>query len=278
MDPSEPEVRMCRCLPLQELSEVLPIASTQRALGHRLTPQHQADGIFPGTLFWFPLRQTPSEISDTIYTADHVERLFGSFGVEAGVCLTFLKSLEEITIGHMEGQKVTVTHSMKITSANMSEMRNKRQTFRHELQQCKGSPSKTLSCSYDATLHTGTGTGTGTPLRQDVRILHFLPGKTEAEWMKWGEKDTSKHIPLVGIAVPTSTPAGATGHVFSFLPLPPDPTNQTGLPIQVNGAFILNQNRRQVKWKTSESCKEADVSVYCHWERERERERDGVCG
>ncbi|KAG0697189.1 Sacsin [Chionoecetes opilio] len=59
MDPSEPEDKMCRSLPLASLSQVLPPPACQRAFAHRLTTHHQATGHFPATLFWFPLRQSP---------------------------------------------------------------------------------------------------------------------------------------------------------------------------------------------------------------------------
>lgn len=261
MDPSEPEDKMCRSLPLEKLNEVVPAAACQQTLGNYLTADHLAAGNFPATVFWFPLRQASSKISDTVYTPKHVKRLFESFAVEADVCLTFLKSLEELTIGNVEKGKVTVTHRLNITSSDLEGMRKKRQAFRKSLQECKGSPSSALKCSYQATLQTKIGEGKAK--EQSMRILHFLPGKNDPEWMKWGGRDNSKHVPLVGVAVPTSLPSAseAKGHIFSFLPLPPDPSNQTHLPIQVNGAFILSQNRRQVKWRTSESNQEPDVSV-----------------
>ena len=259
MDPSEPEDKMCRSLCLEQLSDVVP--ACQRALGHYLTAHHLAAGNFPATLFWFPLRQTSSRISDTVYTPTHVKRLFESFAVEADVCLTFLKSLEEITVGNVQEGKVTVTHRMKMSSSDLEKMRSKRQSFRKQLQECKGSPSSAVTCSYQATLQTELGAGIAK--EQSMRVLHFLPGKDDPEWMKWGGRDNSKHVPLVGVAVPTSlpSPSEAKGHIFSFLPLPPDPSNETHLPVQVNGAFILSQNRRQVKWRTSESSHEPDVSV-----------------
>ena len=259
MDPSEPEDKMCRSLPLKKLIDVLPAAACQQAFGNYLTQQHLSTGNFPATMFWFPLRQRASKISETVYTPEHVECLFKSFAVEADVCLTFLKSLEEITIGEMNERKITVLLCMKMTSTDLERMRSKRQAFRQQLQQCKGSPPNALICSYQATLQTGVGK----VKEQSMRILHYLPGEKDQEWMKWGGRDTSKHVPLVGVAVPTSLPSACEtkGHIFSFLPLPPDSSNQTHLPIQVNGAFILNQNRRQVKWRTSESSKEPDVSV-----------------
>lgn len=261
MDPSEPEDKMCRSLTFDKLPEVLPNPSSHQAFEKFFTKHSQTNGSFPGTLFWFPLRQSASRISDTVYTPGHVDSLFGSFSVEANICLTFLKSLEKITLGKASGGRIAVTHSMKITSQTMEEVRCKRRSFRQSLIQCKGSPASSLSCSYKATLQ---ATVPGADHKQDMRIIHFLPAKTDREWIEWTGRNKDKHVPLVGVAVPVLPPAapGAKGHIFSFLPLPPDTSNETGLPIQVNGAFILSQNRRQVKWRTDESSsQEPDVSV-----------------
>jgi len=40
----------------------------------------------------------------------------------------------------------------------------------------------------------------------------------------------------------------AIGRTFSYLPLPRDGSNNTGLPVHVNGAFALEANRKHVKW------------------------------
>ncbi|KAG0716219.1 Sacsin [Chionoecetes opilio] len=159
MDPSEPEDKMCRSLPLASLSQVLPPPACQRAFAHHLTTHHQATGHFTTSLFWFPLRQSPSDISDTVYSPGHVQRLLDSFKVEASVCLTFLKALEEITLGVAEQGKVTVTHTMRITSSDLETMRRERQAFRQHLQESQGAPDTALTCSYQATLQTEVAEG-----------------------------------------------------------------------------------------------------------------------
>ncbi|XP_050739330.1 sacsin-like isoform X8 [Eriocheir sinensis] len=260
MDPSETEDKMCRSLPLDKLTEVLPDPSSHQAFEYYLTKHLKADSNLPGTLFWFPLRRSASKISDTLYTSSHVENLFRSFAVEADICLTFLKSLEKVTLGIHTAGKVNVTHSMTITSRAAEEVRNKKRSFRQSLCQSRGSLSSALSCSYETTLTTRVR---GREVqKQTLRVLHLLPGEEDEEWMTWTGRNKDKHIPLVGVAVPVSPPAAprAKGHIFSLLPLPPDPSSQTDLPIQVNGTFVLSQNRRQVKWRTSESSiNETDV-------------------
>ena len=53
---------------------------------------------FQGTVFWFPLRQKPSELSDTVYTQDRVQQLKAAFKGEISTILLFLKRLERIEV------------------------------------------------------------------------------------------------------------------------------------------------------------------------------------
>ena len=65
------------------------------------------------------------------------------------------------------------------------------------------------------------------------------------------------HRPYVGVAVKLNSPPETfQGQLFCFLPLPPEKPSPTGLPVHVHGFFELSQNRRHLKWPTSE---EADT-------------------
>ncbi|KAL3867066.1 hypothetical protein ACJMK2_044299 [Sinanodonta woodiana] len=56
------------------------------------------DGKYPGTIFWFSLRQSPSALSDTIYDQHKIESLFQSLQIECTNNLLFLKYLERLEI------------------------------------------------------------------------------------------------------------------------------------------------------------------------------------
>ncbi|KAL3867069.1 hypothetical protein ACJMK2_044302 [Sinanodonta woodiana] len=56
------------------------------------------DGKYPGTIFWFSLRESPSALSDTIYDQHKIESLFKSLQIESTNNLLFLKYLERLEI------------------------------------------------------------------------------------------------------------------------------------------------------------------------------------
>ena len=49
-----------------------------------------------GSLFRFGLRQSPSELSETVYSEERLHNLFQSFQIEGHITLVFLKSLQSI--------------------------------------------------------------------------------------------------------------------------------------------------------------------------------------
>lgn len=261
MDPSEPENKMCRTLPLTQISKSIPLGDCQKLWGTYLKPQHLADGHFPATIFWFPLRQTPSKIASTLYTYDKATRLFESFGKEAHLCLIFLKCLENINLkvsaGHNQGP--TVVHQVNLDSPDMSEVRKRRTDFRKHLQQCQGIPAQTVTCDYEVNVVSTKGNSTA---HQKMHILHYLPGTNKSASSK--HLHGNSRMPIVGVAAPlllNKETAWSNGHIFSFLPLPLETCNNTQLPVYVNGFFALDQNRRHVKWQTEETNKEPDVSI-----------------
>ncbi|XP_069195009.1 sacsin-like isoform X1 [Procambarus clarkii] len=260
MDPSEPEEKMCRIIHLNKLTDICALEDYLHIWGSYIKPHTIHDGRYPGTLFWFPLRQNPSKISDTVYSFEHVVRLFESFGVEAPVCLTFLKSLEKISLKRIIGddKQLEIVHEVELTSPSMSQVQQKRNLFKQKLKECNGFPAQTTVCDYEVTIQSIQGKKTQ---QQTMRTLHYLPGTNEASSVAWRGKKSSIHMPLVGVSAPIS-PHGAswpTGHIFCFLPLPIERANNTSLPVQVNGFFALDQNRRHVKWMTQESSNEPDA-------------------
>ncbi|KAK3879729.1 hypothetical protein Pcinc_015718 [Petrolisthes cinctipes] len=259
MDTSEPEHRMCRLLSLSDLGKVFP--EPLQLWGKYLTSQHLVEGTFPATVFWFPLRQKPSQLSPTVYSSQRVKELFDSFSVEAPICLTFLKSLEQVSLQRVatkDPKKAVVVHQVEIGGPDLSDVKKERQRLQQNLQQSNGCPGTSITCHYQVTLH---NTKKNKINKQTMLVLHHLPGQQDKYCIKYKGIDAHRYIPLVGVAVstkPMSTPRDP-GCLFTFFPLPLDPANTTGLPVQVNAYFILDQNRRHVKWKTDESSKEPDV-------------------
>lgn len=269
MDPSEPERTMCRTRPLEKLTSIIPHEKCTELWGDYLATQNLSNGYLPATVFWFPLRQTPSDISATIYTSDRMERLFHSFRVEAPGCLTFLKSLEKLSlkIRYGSGREDNLFLQVALKSSNMEEIRCSRRTFKRQLEECSGSPDAPLFCMYDVAISTITAEDSNN--EQNLCVLHYVPGSGGPKPV-WRGDPSQHHMSHVGIAAnmdPISSQTFA-GQIFCFLPLPPEPTNNTNLPVQVHGFFCLSQNRRHVKWMTDEGGQEPDVL----WNEELVRE------
>ncbi|KAK3895083.1 hypothetical protein Pcinc_001178 [Petrolisthes cinctipes] len=260
IDLSTPVNRMCRFVSLSDLGKVLPESIALQLWGTYLTSQHILTGTFPATLFWFPLRQQPSQLSPTVYTKDRVRQLFDSFSVEAPICLTFLRALEQVSLQRVERDPRTpvLVHQVGYHNHGVSVARQERKNLRHILHQCEGRPSTSITSQYQVTIH---NTKDGQVSKQTMLVLHYLPGQQDKYCIKYKGNEPHRYIPLVGVAVPTQPIATswAQGSLFTFLPLPLDPANATGLPVHVNAYFTLDQNRRHVKWRTHESSKEPDT-------------------
>ncbi|KAK4320309.1 hypothetical protein Pmani_008815 [Petrolisthes manimaculis] len=258
--PGKPPVdQTCRFVSLSDLGKVLPESIALQLWGTYLTSRHILTGTFPATLFWFPLRQQPSQLSPTVYTKDSVRQLFDSFSVEAPICLTFLRALEQVSLQRVERDPKTpvLVHQVGYHNHGVSDARQQRQNLRHILHQCEGRPSKSITSQYQVTIHS---TKDGQLSKQTMLVLHYLPGQQDKYCIKYKGNAPHRYIPLVGVAVPTRPIATseAQGSLFTSLPIPLDPANATGLPIQVNAYFTLVQNRRYVKWRTHDSSKEPD--------------------
>ena len=62
-----------------------------------------SDKRFKGTVFWFPLRQTPSKLSETVYDQARVRQLKQALRGEMDTLLLFLKSIERIEVFSHDG-------------------------------------------------------------------------------------------------------------------------------------------------------------------------------
>lgn len=261
MDPSEPEARMCRSVHLSDLERVQLGSAALEMWGAYLSSQDLDAGCFKGTLFWFPLRQQASQLSNTIYSWDHVDQLFNSFSNEAPHCLTFLRSLEQVRIKRVtdDYMQPRMLHQVGLVGPNLNDVQQKRRELRCKLEECGGCPKDALTYKYHATIQSARGS---VVTQQTTLIMHHLPGQHDPARVRH-EDNKSCFMPLVGVAAPTnpSVMPWVQGHLFSFLPLPLDAANTTGLPVQVNACFILDQSRRHVKWRTHGGTREPDVSL-----------------
>ena len=198
---------------------------------------------YSGTLFRFPLRTQPSQLSTKIYTREMVHNLFDSFKNEAGVILLFLKNVDSISLYEREDRgEIFHLYTAEVSQKSRDEVRKKRQDL-----------IRNITADWDFTVNTTF---------YHLEIEKKCPGKPSEknEWFVANQVGTGEKklielaqslmlLPWIGIAFPVeSNDTYSLGRIFCFLPLPPDGDCRTGLPVQVNGYFGLTDNRRALKW------------------------------
>ena len=270
---------------LFELKELL-----QPKLSDHLVPFEGIFGFqssqqeYDATIFRFPLRQQPSDLSTKRYTPDEVlEELKSSFERDAKHILLFLKNVKKIGLFELiKGKKMELVATVSID--NVSAVIDNVDHVK------KG--------SVKSFVHPCTTTVTVSPRFSPEHyhwILCHTIGSNESDIQK--ESDQLHVIPWVGVAVPL--PIGVKfqpicvesgsfienvtklaedmkkfrsllfpvssqneptfeGKVFCFLPFP----QGTNLPVHVHGYFIPADDRQRIKWPSPE-----DKSPEARWNK-----------
>ncbi len=236
-------------------------------------------GLYRGTMFHFPLRQKPSELSDTVYSSSKMMELFKSFEADAHLVLLFLKYVEkvELLVQHAGQAEPTVQFQVHVAADCAHQVRSMRKQFMQsiDIDRWMSQPATVTYPLFIECIRYEAGA-------EPVKIVHrwliseYYAGGEASIHLKTLCKDAIlSHIPLVGVAMPLETTlkkhkeqeedesecSDANGHVFCFLPLPVEQKSSTGLPVHVNGYFAISQNRRHLKWPTAGQNIRGDKSV-----------------
>ena len=213
-------------------------------------------GFYDGTLFRFPLRRTPSELSETVYSPDKVETLFESFKADAHLMLLFLHYLEEIELYVREELEPIPrkVFQVKIAEESLQIVRAKRKEFRQKIAPGKVLPSS-VAVTYPITIEIVNFDfqELGNVMEHSFLVTSYMcGGKISSTFQNLISDKVLSYLPSVGVAMPLPTgprlqTPDVQGHVFCSLPLPVQKTSLTGLPVHVNGFFALSQNRRYIK-------------------------------
>ncbi|XP_066462105.1 sacsin-like [Eleutherodactylus coqui] len=189
-------------------------------------------GCFEGTLFCFPLRLCPSEISDNIYCAERVEELFESFMRDAKIALLFLRHVTRISL-----KKIGKDGKMKTLL--------------------------TVDASSKELLDTESAGMAIQTVRKVISTKYMDNRVEECEWLVTTSRDQGNlfpelielsnklcNLPVLDLAYPLSKQNMDLfgGRLHCILPLPDKDENQTGLPCLINGCFDLTDDRRSLKW------------------------------
>ncbi|XP_069056702.1 sacsin-like [Pleurodeles waltl] len=194
-------------------------------------------GFFKGTLFRFPLRSSPSKISDNLYNTERVKELFNCFSKDASISLLFLRNVSQVslksiscdgTVKHL--LTVSVTKSDNGTFENIPNDSTKLLTSIHvKYTSLKGSSMADEVCKWFVI--------TGTIKDGCFQDLEDLAKKLS-------------NIPTISIAycLDNESSSCCSGRLSCFLPLPDREENRTGLPVIINASFDLTDDRRSIKW------------------------------
>lgn len=218
------------------------------------------DGSFPGTLFRFPLRMIPSQLSGNIYNKEKVLELFESFKADADTVLLFLKSVQKISL-HVRESDGTERMLFQVTATENSDDKLERPNALKTLGQAvdsysNGVPSSAVTCvTYQVSIETQDETVKETQ-KMTWLVCNGVGGRGMCAELD-SLADDLKFMPTIGIALPLTVnnkedkgaTSGFSGRAFCFLPLPPGEESETGLPVHVSGFFGLTDNRRSIKWR-----------------------------
>ena len=203
---------------------------------------------YPGTLFRFPLRNEPSELSDKLYTTEKLKSLLKALKDDASILLLFLRYIEKIEIFTINCSSFVTKH-FSVEADKVTEMarKNLKETFFKEVKQFLSVPGTKLPfLQYEVTISV-----------HDIELgTQSIHQWIVANWVGSENKeilDASQRLyslPWLGLAA--SPNSQCPSRLFRFLPIPDSEEVNPPLPVCVHGTFGLTKDRRHLKWKTSD--------------------------
>ncbi|KAK7488212.1 hypothetical protein BaRGS_00020519, partial [Batillaria attramentaria] len=261
MDPFRHEKNAIYETPLESLTteEHQALNCTLAGVLHVLPKHCLTRKRFKGTLFWFPLREAPSELSGTVYNQERVRQLKQALRSEVSVLPLFLKRMEKIEVysGHGESHtNPTLDFSASLTDDCLQAVQKERKRFIAGITTAdKLCPTKQVSEASFLDVETCVREDGGIRVTRDQwMVVNFHHGLDDMspELRILCQRHCLTYRPYVGVAAKLHNPTEVfQGQLFCFLPLPPEKVSPMGLPVHVNGFFELSQNRRQVKWPST---------------------------
>ena len=205
--------------------------------------------FYNGTLFRFPLRSAPSDLSKKVYSKEKVSKLFQALKEEAPVILLFLKNIEEIALFETDERGVQRhVFTVRLSDSCRQQVREKKRNFLNDLRRLSDGEIENINLSLD--LHVLEKTEGGREVENKWLVYHQVDARNST--LKKLSLELGL-LPWVAFATPVNAVtlqalSSRPGRIFCFLPLPPDADSKTGLPVHVHGYFGLTDNRRGLKW------------------------------
>ncbi|XP_060062513.1 sacsin-like [Ylistrum balloti] len=234
------------------------LVAMKALFGHCGFTKESLKDRYHGTLFWFPFRRSPSELSSKVFEHSDVTELVSMLKKDAHCLPLFLKNISHISF--CEKGTCSTSFSVKRIALDNEE----KISFNLNLAACKGKlPDEDLKAILPVIVTVKDGE---IVKKQRWVLCSYIKGTDglSKELTVLIENKQLSYSPFVGIAVPVdSTPdIEFRGQVFCFLPLPATSENYTGLPVHINGFFALSQDRHHVKWPTDDQTYREDAQTW----------------
>ncbi|XP_052087084.1 sacsin-like [Mytilus californianus] len=208
-----------------------------------------------GTIFRFPLRKTPSEISDNAMDTDQIIALLGKFKTQAGRSLFFLNHIRKVLFSRVENGQIINEYSVTI-KMSQEDNRQKREFHEQRLNVAEKIKNRTQITTEHVvqirtTMHLCFFDENNENVEQDeeswfvVETIGLKKGVVPKEVHNAYSAGGLGLLPQGGVALPLSNIAKLQFSAFCILPLP----IITGLPMHVNGHFALNHESRRNLWE-----------------------------
>ena len=214
------------------------------------------DRIYPGTLFRFPLRNAPSELSENLYTVQKLRTLLVSLRDEAKFLLLFLRSVQKIEVYEISPRRGQQKLSFQVVIHEKDDICHKRERFMNELKTASAQAGPLPYCiTRSIDMVTDFHVQVTDCSKNTTTVSHWLvANQVGSQTQRVLDTAAKQHVfPWVGVALELSDGSSlptSSGRIFCFLPMPIEASSP--LPVHVNGTFGLNDDRRTLKWPTVE--------------------------
>ncbi|XP_044303815.1 sacsin-like isoform X1 [Varanus komodoensis] len=252
LDPQEAALseggQLCSVDEWEEASDQFePFWAVLKSLGK---PCPATEGHFPGTLFRFPLRQSPSKISENVYSPKRVKELLFTFLNDAPISLLFLRNIRKVTLGLIESNG-TIRELLRAEATIYPIVNSEVSSGLPPdiVLHVSDFPDDVTATKLDMVAHIKTLALCGTGIGQATNC-HWLVLSAEAKKDAFPElwdlstKVCSRPAQCLAYCLQDKCP----GRLSCVLPLPATEENMTGLPLHISAPFQLTDDRRHVQW------------------------------
>ena len=188
---------------------------------------------YGGTIFRFPFRDFPSQISEDVYTEDTVDKLKDALKEEGSKLLLFLNNINRITFNRIRANEQGMTQEL-VVQRNQSD-------FKIECDACL----KEISILQNRTVY-----------RHEKWLVSDHSQDIFCSVSRQEKFSTAAVACLLVHDEDRTTVGEIDGEVFCFLPL----SVNTGLPVHVSGNFGVINNRRGI-WTSDSSNIKGEMEV-----------------